>query len=612
MSIPRPRPRRANANHSPAAVVLAAKQTRRPSAVVAQEKAALEAQRQALIQKREADLEQLRQLDLQLQSTSATRSVGHVPAPDADTSAPVVASGQASTGRKVQPGRTRRITRADVEDHRMGAAVPAGQDSDAAGGDGEAAKENAVPAQAATDVNKKRKAEGGGETSMPKKGKPSKPSGPTASAAATFSTPASKKPTKQGARSQAIPPALPLPTASSTAALTVVPTISATHFQAHGVYTQALDLDDFEDNSTALVERPAATIHGAGTLQNPAALAKKSNVIHLEVVDVTAEGPTTEVQTTGANQLLPVAPTIQALQPAPAAPAPGLIPQPRGGQWAMHHLEPILGPYLGNFTHYFIPKLINLTGNLGNGPWRLHGLDLKGAMESLAAEVWPMQTIIVIPRQPFFELAKQKLWEYRNGMANHAFEVVTTYMLSKRFETAEERVEYVKWALSEKDSWPFRYARVEEAEDHTIKGYGAYQGTLVSRAFAYHLKRINIPADRIRDHPCNALALSTVAVERALKMWSTGALLRPRGRSEEAKFSERLWGKPANEYMGSIMDLTDEQWDKILAKAELCARGFDEDSDDDFDDESERPEDLPTTGRAVLMDAELEEQEHEG
>ncbi|KAI1782866.1 hypothetical protein LXA43DRAFT_1103315 [Ganoderma leucocontextum] len=603
MSVPRPRPRRANANYSPAAVVLAAKQTRRPSAVVAQEKAALEAQRQALIQKREADLEQLRQLDLQLQvraqqnkedaacppaiqSTSATRSVGHVPAPgaplatmapmpltsapamDADTSAPVVASGQASTGRKVQPGRTRRITRADVEDHRMGAAVPAGQDSDAAGGDGEAAKENAVPAQAATDVNKKWKAEGGGETSMPKKGKPSKPSGPTASAAATFSTPASKKPTKQGVRSQAIPPALPLPTASSTAALPV-PTISATHFQAHSVYTQALDLDDFEDNSTALVERPAATIHGAGTLQNPAALAKKSNVIHLEVVDVTAEGPTTEVQTTGANQLLPVAPTIQALQPAPAAPAPGLIPQPRGGQWAMHHLEPILGPYLGNFTHYFIPKLINLTGNLGNGPWRLHGLDLKGAMESLTAEVWPMQTIIVIPRQPFFELAKQKLWEYRNGMANHAFEVVTTYMLSKRFETAEEHVEYVKWALSEKDSWPFRYARVEEAEDHTI-------------------------------------------VERALKMSSTGALLRPRGRSEEAKFSERLWGKPANEYMGSIMDLTDEQWDKILAKAELCARGFDEDSDNDFDDESERPEDLPTTGRAVLMDAELEEQEHEG
>ena len=59
-------------------------------------------------------------------------------------------------------------------------------------------------------------------------------------------------------------------------------------------------------------------------------------------------------------------------------------------------------------------------------------------------------------------------------------------------------------------------------------------------------------------------------------MWSTGALQRPRGRSEEAKFSERLWGKTANEYMGSIINLTEEQWDKILAKAELCARGLDE------------------------------------
>ena len=65
-------------------------------------------------------------------------------------------------------------------------------------------------------------------------------------------------------------------------------------------------------------------------------------------------------------------------------------------------------------------------------------------------------------------LATQKLWEYRNGVANEAIEVVTVYMISKRFESPQERVEYVHWVLSEKDNWSFRYERVVETEDNAI------------------------------------------------------------------------------------------------------------------------------------------------
>lgn len=89
-------------------------------------------------------------------------------------------------------------------------------------------------------------------------------------------------------------------------------------------------------------------------------------------------------------------------------------------------------------------------------------------------------------------------------------------------------------------------------------------------------------------------------------MWTTGSLQRPSGHSEDAKFSERLWGRTANEYLSSIIDLNEEQWEKILAKADLCARGLDEDSDDELDDELEYPQSLPTTGRAVLKDADVE------
>ena len=152
----------------------------------------------------------------------------------------------------------------------------------------------------------------------------------------------------------------------------------------------------------------------------------------------------------------------------------------------MRDLEPILGPYLGDFTHTLVPKLINITGNQAGGPWRVHGLDLKSVLQGIADEVWPTLMINVVPRQPFFDMvsirylrctrslltlgiqAKQKLWEYRNGVATEAIEVVTAYMLSKHFESPEERVEYVNWALSEKDNWPFRYERVVETEDNMI------------------------------------------------------------------------------------------------------------------------------------------------
>ncbi|KAM5535293.1 hypothetical protein V8D89_010978 [Ganoderma adspersum] len=628
-------PRRTNANTQPAAVVLATKQTRRSSAVVTQEKAALKAQHQALIRKQEADLEHLHQLDQQLNAQAheneahavrpppiqqaaptTTQNMGHAPAPatvpltamppmaqshavavDTESLTSTVLAGQASVERRVQAGRTRRLTRIDVEAHCANGAIPAGQEPSCSHS---AAKENAAPLQDVPDVNhpvgrgssgKKYKAESGGETSATKKGKPTKPSGPTAAAAATFAMPASlKRPPRSQPAASPLPP-LPQPSASAT-------------YQPHGVYTQATDIHDLDDFEHQTLRRD----HHHHSL-----LSSAQNIIQLEVVDVTTDlqdHRDAGGQPMAANLLLRVAPTPnQPVQPADVAlPGPGAQPaQARGGPWTMWDLELILGPYLGDFTHSLVPKLINIIGNQAGGLWRLHGLDLKNVLQGIANEVWPMLTINVIPRQPFFDMAKQKLWEYRNGVANEAIEVVMAYMLSKRFESPEERVEYVNWALSEKDNWPFRYERVVETEDNVIKFYGAYQGTLISRVLAYHVKRIGIPVARIRDYPCNALTLATTAVERALKMWSTGALQRPRGCSEEAKFSERLWGRTANEYMGSIINLTEEQWDKILVKAELCARGLDEDSDDDDDDDGfEHSEDLPTTGRAVLMDADAE------
>lgn len=91
-------------------------------------------------------------------------------------------------------------------------------------------------------------------------------------------------------------------------------------------------------------------------------------------------------------------------------------------------------------------------------------------------------------------------------------------------------------------------------------------------------------------------------------MWKTGSLRRPAPRTEAAKFSDRLWGRAASKYLTNIIDLSDVQWDLILKKAEMCARGLDDDSDEECEDD-DAEDVVPATGRAQMMDAALEDSE---
>ncbi|KAI0671173.1 hypothetical protein C8Q78DRAFT_843579 [Trametes maxima] len=88
-------------------------------------------------------------------------------------------------------------------------------------------------------------------------------------------------------------------------------------------------------------------------------------------------------------------------------------------------------------------------------------------------------------------------------------------------------------------------------------------------------------------------------------MWETGWLKRPNPRSEEAKFSDRTWGKTASEYLGGITNLTEKQWDGILARAELYTTGRtldDSDSNSDDSDSNSDPFDLPMAGGRADID----------
>ncbi|KAI0324377.1 hypothetical protein GY45DRAFT_1375605 [Cubamyces sp. BRFM 1775] len=596
MSTPNARPRRSNANLHPADIILQDRRTRRSSAEVAQEKADLEAKRKALLDKRDAQLRELALLEQQLEleaeeetmqgmapahtpvSSSKKKQPAKPPYPKplkATTPRPAVqaagggrgvveddATPKSKSAKGGLSGRVKRATRLDMEAYRQEVATHLkgaghGPQSDSsvgptpgrvppAAGSGRAAAKRKVDV---VEVEDNEHTSASPEVNRPKKGRLTKPGGVTVAAAAKF---AQLPPTTTTSTTTFSAPSPPTVLAADAAVPSAQPPVAV----QYGGY---IPEDDPESN------HPTSSGGGVGGEEAAQAVVKGS--IKIELADpavVTSTQAAAVPQTASAPACKRIASSV-----ASGASA---------GHWSMAHIEQILGTFSGNFTASFVPKLINVTGNSASGPWKLYGFNLQGAMADIATEVWPDLGLEIIPRQPFFEVAKQKLSEYRNGVANEAIEVVGRYLLSRRFATTEARATYVAWALDEDLGFPFRYAQVWDDDEGILRKSGAYQSKLVIHTFTYHIRRINMRAEQIRDWPCNALALATTAVERALKMWGTGSLKRPRGHSEEAKFSDRHWGRAAGAYLNSITNLAEAQWNAILDKADLAMQGLDDDS----------------------------------
>ncbi|KAI0669673.1 hypothetical protein C8Q78DRAFT_1080367 [Trametes maxima] len=684
-----PRPRRSNANLHPADILLEDKRSRRSSAEVAKEKAALEAQRQAIVEKRAADLRKLAMLEEQLKmqdidggqqmpieqaTTKGKLTANDPPASIAKTStrrkgkqvsasehAPpavtqesqhtAVVAGQppvGGTGAKGQSGggRLKRASRADVDAYR-GPATGSGAPSAALFSPTQPGvppmATPAAPKPSANGRKLKRRSENneqGLEFPQPKKGKMTKLAGVTPAAASKFSSPLLPRQTpattEQDNAIQHTPAKPGAPTAHSThlsppAAFrtprsSVKAKTASTSPGVSGSNTVATDIASSEavvsvgfggyvpaDDDEAIEQGPELPNVGSDSdseTDSETALAvtstrpMKGGILAVEIVDVAASSApkhpllsTVTSVTTGASDAASVLPS--ALR--------------KGARhWVMADIEKLLGPYAGNFTLIFLPKLIYLVGNSATGPWRLYGVDLPSVMKGIATDIFP--TLIatiepeIVPRRMFYEVAKQKLSEYRNGVAKEALDVVNEYMQSRRFTSAEERADFIAWALTDSQElkYPFRYVRVfTNPRDGTLEKIDVYQGKLIACTFSYHLRRTGLRADQFRDYPCNALALATTAIERALRMWETGWLKRPNPRSEEAKFSDRSWGKTATEYLGGIINLTEKQWDGILSRAELYITGRsldDSDSDSDSSDDNSDTFDLPMAGGRADID----------
>ncbi|KAG1861279.1 hypothetical protein F4604DRAFT_1684093 [Suillus subluteus] len=107
---------------------------------------------------------------------------------------------------------------------------------------------------------------------------------------------------------------------------------------------------------------------------------------------------------------------------------------------------------------------------------------------------------------------------------------------------------------------------VDESDAQNPIGKGPFQHKAILDTFAFYLESVSAIPEGVKktSPPSAALALATVAVERAWKQWATGELVQT---AFDDKFSATLWGLPTQEVMVSIDKLKPHTWTKILEGA---------------------------------------------
>ncbi|KIM51722.1 hypothetical protein SCLCIDRAFT_54330, partial [Scleroderma citrinum Foug A] len=93
---------------------------------------------------------------------------------------------------------------------------------------------------------------------------------------------------------------------------------------------------------------------------------------------------------------------------------------------------------------------------------------------------------------------------------------------------------------------------------------GPFQHECTLDTLAFFLESTHYVPSNVcaRKNPRAALALATVAVERAFRYWASGYFVLPEKKSLR-KFSATLWAFATNEIMDSVDKLSEKKWKKI-------------------------------------------------
>lgn len=227
------------------------------------------------------------------------------------------------------------------------------------------------------------------------------------------------------------------------------------------------------------------------------------------------------------------------------------------------------------------PLWLDFISTLEN-PW-----DLTNHIDVLQ-EIWNMtfpdiEHTVQKTDDPVHFLLLQRASSYRCDIAKRGEIAVAAYLDSIGLKTPDEIAQHIGFLVPSVSEtygdeetvkcYPFMWreaknimnkdGRVERTETK-----GAFCSRPISDTFAHYLEiRECIPqALRQMDNPRGALALATVSVERALKMYSTGTYTKPKD-GRQSRFSRKHWGVTTEEVMISVKKTTSRGWKKIVKAA---------------------------------------------
>ncbi|KAG1828580.1 hypothetical protein EV424DRAFT_1536589 [Suillus variegatus] len=183
---------------------------------------------------------------------------------------------------------------------------------------------------------------------------------------------------------------------------------------------------------------------------------------------------------------------------------------------------------------------------------------------------------------PVFFLVKQCTYNWCSMFTTRGEKAMTAFISwqATGFDTPVEIEAYVEWAVPQTQAFhddegrgnspppifPFMWANVDESDSENPIGKGPFQHETILNTFAFYLESIAAIPDGLQktSSPKAALALATVAVERAWKQWATGELVQD---SFNDKFLSAMWNLPTQEILESIDKLKPRTWTKILEGA---------------------------------------------
>ncbi|PSR74954.1 hypothetical protein PHLCEN_2v9429, partial [Hermanssonia centrifuga] len=219
------------------------------------------------------------------------------------------------------------------------------------------------------------------------------------------------------------------------------------------------------------------------------------------------------------------------------------------------------------FSEDYIHRVIKWVGNQ-RVTFNINALNVLMGMQTAWDGVFGTSYPLTIARHTaVYDITMQKTYQWRNALGTLAYDCVEAYLQDHKevFKTDDERAAHIDDLLKMGGKLPFLYAHIRTNEETGKKeGVGAFQGPIVLKVFAAHLKALEANKQLVSNSikPYGALALAATAVERAFTASACGYVNR-----FHSWFSDRNWGTVSMKYLAATQSLSDTTWRIIIRRA---------------------------------------------